>query len=238
MGDVFDGTLGVDSAGLIHFTWRDTNEYGGSGSDTDIYYRSYDPSFEVLSTIAVVSTESDNTSDNPRFCIDTQGVIHVVWQDFSDYDSSGLDYDVFYKKFVGAPIAPELLPIVPAESETGEITLLWTAVDGATEYLVYRDVSYITALTGFEDVSRTTDNSYVDSLVTNDIYYYAVVASNQFGNSTISNIEYVEVLIPDEPLPTNTTGNFIIPTDLLIVGGVIVGLQVLFFALGAVIRKK
>jgi len=45
-----------------------------------------------------VSTESSGVSNCPFLIVDDLGIIHFVWPDESDYMSSGLDIDIFYKK--------------------------------------------------------------------------------------------------------------------------------------------
>jgi hypothetical protein len=73
----------------------DTN-YGGSGSEYDIFYKSK-PSGGSWSTTEVVSTESTMKSYRPSLAVASDGTLHVVWDDETDYDGSGSDADIFYK---------------------------------------------------------------------------------------------------------------------------------------------
>ena len=47
----------------------------------------------------VLSDVSDQDSDNPELITDSIGNLHVVWQDQSNYMSSGTDRDIFYKRW-------------------------------------------------------------------------------------------------------------------------------------------
>ena len=44
-----------------------------------------------------MSTESNYPSQTPSLAVDNGGVVHVAWADWTDYQSCGTDYDIFYK---------------------------------------------------------------------------------------------------------------------------------------------
>jgi len=88
--------LMVDGDGMVHVAWDDGTDYGGSGSDDDIFYK-YKPSGGSWSTTEVVSTESTDTSWWPSLMVDGDGTVHVAWKDWTDYGGSGSDHDIFYK---------------------------------------------------------------------------------------------------------------------------------------------
>ena len=48
----------------------------------------------------VVSTESTGDSYVPSLAVDSGGTVHIAWYDITDYDGSGADRDIFYKRFV------------------------------------------------------------------------------------------------------------------------------------------
>lgn len=218
-------TINVDVKGDIHILWHDTVPYGGSGSDYDVLYINKDLSTNTWSSTAVVS--SDNTGDSyyPELKTDEFGYLHVIWVDNMDYMSAGTDTDIFYKKFVGPPGNPILSSIIPNPSPKGNLTLEWNDVLGAEEYVVYNSTSYITDVSGLTPITTISETSYVDSITTPGIYYYAIVASNEWGDSDLSNIEPIEILLPDIPQ------GFFESLDLgqiLVFGGIILGLQLIF----------
>lgn len=89
-------SLDVESDGTVHVAWRDNTNYGGAGSDHDIFYK-YRSNAGTWSATEVVSTESTSDSDNPSLAVENDGTVHVAWDDMTDYSSSGTDFDIFYK---------------------------------------------------------------------------------------------------------------------------------------------
>ncbi len=89
-------SLIVDSSSTIHVIWQDETPYVESESDYDIFYK-YKPAGESWSSTEVVSTESTSNSKYPSSTVESNGTIHVAWQDGASYGESGSDYDIFYK---------------------------------------------------------------------------------------------------------------------------------------------
>jgi hypothetical protein len=89
-------SLMVDSGGTVHVAWDDGTEYGGSGSDYDIFYKCK-PAGGSWSTTEVVSTESTDNSGRPSLRVGDDGTVHIAWEDLTDYSGSGSDDDIFYK---------------------------------------------------------------------------------------------------------------------------------------------
>lgn len=95
--------------------------------------------------------------------------------------------------------APVLEDITPDPSLTGNISLNWTDVFGATGYEVYRATTTITSIAGLTPIVTATTSQYLDNGLTNGTYYYVVVAKNTLVSSPMSNCEAVTVTI----LPSN-----------------------------------
>jgi hypothetical protein len=89
-------SVAVDYDGTVHVAWRDLTDYGGSGTDFDIFYKHRDSS-GAWSTAEVVSTESTEESREPSIAVDPTGKVHVAWCDYTNYGGSGTDKDIFYK---------------------------------------------------------------------------------------------------------------------------------------------
>ena len=45
----------------------------------------------------MVSTESTSDSDYPSLDVELNGMVHIAWDDATDYSGSGTDFDIFYK---------------------------------------------------------------------------------------------------------------------------------------------
>ncbi|HXY06232.1 MAG TPA: glycoside hydrolase family 44 protein [Terriglobales bacterium] len=81
---------------------------------------------------------------------------------------------------------PPAAPIgLTATAGTGQVSLSWTATQGATSYDIKRST---TSGGPYTQIGTATTNSYVDSGLTNGTtYYYVVTASNRSGQSGDSN---------------------------------------------------
>jgi ribosomal protein L31 len=202
-GDSLRPTLDVDTLGNAHIAWRDNTDYAGAGTDYDIFYKYLDTSTSSWTITEVVSTESTVSTGNYAISIavDVSGNIHIAWEDQTDYAGAGTDWDIFYKLFTGTPTAPELAFIVPNPTELTTINLDWNNVSGATSYHVYRSTSYIWSVEGLIPIATVSYSDYTDTVPSEGIYYYVVVAGNYVGNSSHSNCQYVEVVFPDLEAP-------------------------------------
>ncbi len=217
-------SLAVDSAGNIHTSWEDQTDYDSCGPDEDIFYKRWDASTSSWTTTEVISTNSTEASDEPSIAVDAEENVHIAWYDGTDYAGSGTDRDIFYKLLTVSPAAPELAPILPNPTELSSISLVWNSIDGAIEYYVYRSVSYIGSVEGLTPIATVGSTSYDDTLPSEGIYFYVIVASDGLRNSTHSNCEYVEYKLP-------TVHEFFILSSLII------GIPVFLFVVTR-IRKK
>ena len=224
-GDSFWPSLAVDTSGNMHITWQDNIDYGGSGSDGDIFYRRWEPSSFLWTTIEVVSAEGTDVSDYPSLALDLAGNVHIAWNDGTDYDSAGVDTDIFYKQFAGAPAAPDLSYIVPNPTELTTVNLDWNDVLGATSYHIYRSSSYISSVEGLTSITSVSSSELTDSLPSEGFYYYVIIAENFVGKSSLSNCQYIEYKLP-------TLDEFILISSLII------GLPVLLFVVTHIRKNK
>ncbi len=95
-GNSRNPSLAVDSSGNIHVAWHDYTDYGGAGTDADIFYKGYEAGSGWTVT-EVVSIESTSTAVSPSLVADTDGNMHITWHDATNYEGAGTDYDIFYK---------------------------------------------------------------------------------------------------------------------------------------------
>ena len=89
-------SLTIDSIGTVHVTWEDWTDIQGSGNDWDIFYKCK-PNGGSWTTTEVVSTESTSDSSVSSLAVDSTGTVHVTWIDYTNYNGSGSDVDIFYK---------------------------------------------------------------------------------------------------------------------------------------------
>ncbi|MCG3261038.1 MAG: hypothetical protein H7644_14885, partial [Candidatus Heimdallarchaeota archaeon] len=92
--------------------------------------------------------------------------------------------------------APELALILPNPTDLTSISLVWDSVEGATEYYVYRSASYIWHVEALTPIDTVVSNTYLDTLPSEGLYFYVIVASDGLRNSTHSNCEYVDYKLP------------------------------------------
>jgi hypothetical protein len=196
-------SLTVDTLGNAHIAWSDYTNYGGAGTDGDIFYKHWDASTSSWIITEVVSTESTDNSGNYAISIyvDVSGNIHIAWEDLTDFAGAGTDWDIFYKQCPGSPASPELAFIVPNPTELPAVYLDWNNIIRATSYHVYRSTSYIWSVEGLNPITTVSSSEYIDTVPSEGFYYYVVVAENFAGNSSHSNCQYVEVVFPDLEAP-------------------------------------
>jgi hypothetical protein len=190
----------VDSLGNVHVVWQEIHDYGGSGADMDVFYNFRNVTDSSWNITEVVSSESIDWSQRTKLAAGPLGNVHVIWEDMSNYLSSGTDMDVFYKRLELNNLPPAYLNLIlPNPSTTGNVTLTWKPSHFAHNYYIYRDTSFITSLAGLDPIGVTNLISFTDYFVSNDDYYYAIVASTPYINSSVSNVETVTVNGPYIP---------------------------------------
>ncbi len=88
----------ADSAGMAYIVWQDNGDILGSGTDTDIYLKTYDG--ESFSETYVVSNNAlDGLSLGPKLAMGPDDRLHIVWEDTATLFNSGTDLDIFYRSF-------------------------------------------------------------------------------------------------------------------------------------------
>jgi len=91
---------------------------------------------------------------------------------------------------------PILEIITPNPDIDGYISLNWSDISGANNYLIYRNEHYILSSLGLTPIAVVNESNYLDIIQMNGEYYYVIVALNSTAISSISNCESVVVSIP------------------------------------------
>ncbi|MFC1761801.1 hypothetical protein ACFL6U_06945 [Planctomycetota bacterium] len=86
--------IAVDDLGIIHVVWEDYRDNPKLGN---IYYSKSTNRGESFGADVMVDDPPTITSDqvNPALTVDTQGIIHVVWEDYRDNPAMG---NIYYAK--------------------------------------------------------------------------------------------------------------------------------------------
>ncbi len=216
----FDVDLVVDEGNHVFVVWRESMSIGGVGDSDNTFFKYLDLNTKTWSPYTVLTYDHDSYASRPKIDIDTLGHLHVIWLDSTDHLlGSGIDTDLFYKKFVGVPTTPVLFDILPNPRNIGAISLSWTQVQDATHYEIYKNTSFISSISGLTALDTSNTTSYVDTISLTGNYYYAIVAVNEYGKSLVSNVQFVEV-----------TGIFasLDVGELIIITGTVLGSQLIF----------
>ena len=129
----------IDAFGNLHLVWNDYTNYGGSGTDTDIFYKLWNATTMTWTVTEVISTESTSTSNCPDIAIDASGNLHVIWHDSTNYNGAGTDYDIFYKYWNATTKVWALTEVVSTESTSSSY---WPAIEvdgGGNVHAVWYD---------------------------------------------------------------------------------------------------
>jgi hypothetical protein len=97
---VHNPTLSLDNRGNVHAVWFDATDIMGSGPDSDIFYKMLDRSTGLWGSVHLVTNDNTNntgSSNSPEIDADPFGRVHIVWEDDSDMDGAGSDFDIFYR---------------------------------------------------------------------------------------------------------------------------------------------
>ncbi len=180
-------TIAVDDSGNVYIAWYDSTNYGGSGTDADIFYKRWNATTAAWTTTEVVSTESTDKSYNPTIAVDGSGNVHIAWYDYTNYDGSGTDLDIFYKRWNTTTAAWTTTEVVSTESTdfsydptiavdgSGNVHIAW---EGRTDYgssgtdddIFYKRWNANTAAWTTTEVVSTesADNSYYPTIAVDD----------------------------------------------------------------------
>lgn len=182
----------IDKEDRMFVVWQDSSNINGVGVDYDIFFKYKSLHSSAWSDDYIISTLSDDTSSEAKLAVDNNGFLTCFWVEQADMLFSDLDTDIFLRKFVGPPHSPILSPIFPYSSPDGNISINWIGDYYDSSYKVYRDTEIFSTTAGKESIADLSSTTLTDTLNTSGIYYYGVVAYNDYGSSDLSNIEYVE----------------------------------------------
>ena len=128
----------------IYITWWDSTNYGGAGTDKDIFFKTKGKTDALANNdinwtgaTEVVSTESTGNSINPVIAVSDSN-IYITWWDITNYNGAGTDYDVFFKTRSKTGNWGTNTEVVSTES-TGASYLPVIAVNDSNIYIAWHD---------------------------------------------------------------------------------------------------
>ena len=195
-GESQEPVIEVDNEDNLHVAWYDSSNQLGAGTDNDVFYRNWNFNSDEWSSIKLISTSSTNQSESPCVAVSDAGYVFITWNDLTDLPGIGEDEDIFMRYFAGVPDAPLLAYIEPNPTENNFAYLDWSEVTGAKTYHVYESDTFIFSVEGLTPIASRLDTEFFVSLENVGYRYFAVVAENFVGNSSISNCEFVLYTLP------------------------------------------
>ncbi len=176
--------------GIIYIVWQQYGYLFGTDYHDDIVLRTWNSTTKAWDPVELISSLASRYSYKPDIVVDNTSAVHIVWQEVID----GWDWDIYYRKTITTPPPPtQLEPITPNPTQNLEIDLYWRDIIATDRYYVYRDTAYITSTIGLSPIAVVAETSYTDVVTQNGTFYYAIVAGNEIGNSSVSNCESVVV---------------------------------------------
>jgi hypothetical protein len=165
----------------VHVVWWDQTELQNCGSDSDIFYRKFDgtqwSNIEVISEPVMGEDNNDGGSNDPEIVVEN-GNIYVVWYDYTDWDGSGGDSEIFFRcKLSGSDWGPIQVVSEPVSGQDNNANNSWNpgfSVSNGKIYVVWddqnatgtsgddRDIFYRCNLTGtgWEDIQVISEPIY------------------------------------------------------------------------------
>jgi len=179
----------TSTTGIIDLDWNEV--------DTAFIYHVFSSSSYIWSVDgldALIAVSESNYTDNRI----NNGIYYYVIVAENRIGNSTISNCEFVEVTSPEPslLAPVLSFIVPNPSDISNIFLNWDDVDGATEYYIYRSNAYFWSVDSMTPLTTVVDSDYIDSLPSEDYYFYVIVATDGVTNSTLSNCEYVEYKLP------------------------------------------
>jgi len=179
----------ADALGNVFVVWEEYRFGGGYYYCYSIVQRVWNATSHSWGVNESVFKATYDDAYSPSIAVDIAGNSHVTW-----YQEDGSYYNIFYRRsIVTVPMVPILQPITPNPNPNLDNQLIWSNRMDATWYYVYKNTSFIASTAGLTPIAKVSETSYADVVTGNGTYYYAIVAENMYGNSSISNCQGVTV---------------------------------------------
>ncbi|TFG05899.1 MAG: hypothetical protein EU536_00715 [Promethearchaeota archaeon] len=186
--------LPISHNGIISLSW--TKVFSAA-----VYYLYWNTSIiTTVGSLTPIATLSENTYVDT---LTTNGSYYYAVVAANSAGISNLSNCEGVQVLLTAPRPPTLYPITPNPTIDATIDLLWGTLEEADTYLVYRGTFPINSTEGQIPIASVKDTNFSDTVLSNGIYYYAIIAENIWGSSPLSNCESVKVILSYEPPTLN-----------------------------------
>jgi hypothetical protein len=98
---------------------------------------------------------------------------------------------------------PPILQSISSPDDDGDFLISWTNVNNADTYKLYRSSESFFDITAMSPIYIGSATNFNEYNLEEGIYYYRVVAVNSTGESNLSNMQSVSVVIPSGTDPKN-----------------------------------
>ena len=145
-------SLAIDSLGNVHLAWEDYSDYADAPDFWNIFYKRWNASTSTWTITEVVSIVSSGYAYSPSLAIDTLGCVHVAWEDNTNYDGSGTDSDIFYKRWDALSSTWTTTEVVSTESISNSFACSLTVSSSGYVFIAWYDATNYTGAGGDLDI--------------------------------------------------------------------------------------
>ncbi|UYP44744.1 hypothetical protein NEF87_001029 [Candidatus Lokiarchaeum ossiferum] len=193
-------TINPDTDGDVHLDWNSI-----SGADTYYIYRNDTAITSINGMAPYSSTSSSYFYDNDL----ENGNYYYVIRAENELGSSGISNCEHVQVIQSILPAPVLDSFSLEPDYDGNIQVEWDDIPETSTYYLFRSGSEILSTTGMQPLTTTSSSYFYEYNLQEGTYYYAVIASNEIGNSSLSNSEAVQIIrsVPNMPILSSISPN-------------------------------
>ncbi len=152
MYDALYPSIDSDSQGNVYVAYAGNPD----SSQWFIFCRQWSADSGTWLAKEVISTESTTYVYSPSICADSLGNIHVAWHDKTNYDSSGTDLDIFYKRWDISNSSWTTTEVISTESTSNSELPSLGVTPGGVVNIAWQDITNYASAGTDEDVFYKT----------------------------------------------------------------------------------
>ena len=197
-------SIAIDTFENVHVAWLDDTDYASSGTDGDVFYKRWDTSTSSWTTTEVVSTEStDHSAYSTSLAVDTAGNIHIEWVDYTDYAGSGVDTDIFYKRWNASTSIWTITEVVSTESTATSLYSSLAVDTAGNVHIAWEDLTEYAGAGTDLDIFYKYWNASTSSWNATEVVSTESTSFSWFPSLAVDSTGYIHIAWVDE---TNYAG--------------------------------